>query len=285
MNLFNGLEIFYQYCQKVLKQSFEPDSTLFVWDEAIISEFPFEERKVLVSVMFPSPSGFQHVSISEINAFWGEKSVAEIACASRIARMSNVDREKRRSAFVVVVILHKLGLLQPSNEPTTTAINETALACPIIQMSSRVNLKNKYSASAFVSARVTDASPHRTLDEGAYVDMASDSVHSSPDKNPKYISLSCMKRSRTADNNDDIVDCGSTDFKSKLQQHYQKLHPHSLVSNILKYETLAVGKLFQSTITINDGAKISTFIGDPCVKKKEAEKSAAHKAYQAEAMR
>jgi hypothetical protein len=54
VNFFNCLQIFYEYVQKVMKQSFDP-SCLYDVSEEVITTIPYEVRRCIRAVVYPSP--------------------------------------------------------------------------------------------------------------------------------------------------------------------------------------------------------------------------------------
>lgn len=146
VNFFNCLSIFFKYTQRVLKQSFDPDS-LFRWRREVVRELPYEERWTLVSVSYPSPTGFCTVSNADVDDFWQGYKVEDVVLpVERYKKLSGQDRDKRRAVYVVVVQLHSLGLLTASNDPSPHALSSCRNACAAMILDNKLNLKNRFAS-------------------------------------------------------------------------------------------------------------------------------------------
>lgn len=144
VNLFNCIQIFYEFVQRVMKQSFNPEF-LFDIEEVIIREIPDEKVSYLISVLYPTPNGIQLLSNENINLFWGDTKIEDVVVPPVLLKnMTNRDIFKRRAVYVVVINLHKLNLLDSSNEPTVEALDKCHLACPPFLMENKMKLSHKY---------------------------------------------------------------------------------------------------------------------------------------------
>ena len=145
VTFFNCLQIFYEYVQKVMKQSFHPDC-LFDIEEEIIRSIPEEVKKYLISIAYPTPNGIEILSNDVIDTFWGKTEIKDVVLpAILLKNMTSKDIMKRRAVYVVIVKLHELNLLNSSNEPTVEALNKCILVCPALVMESQVKITHRYS--------------------------------------------------------------------------------------------------------------------------------------------
>lgn len=120
-----------------MRQSFAPDA-LFDTRREIICPFPLDEREVLLAVLVPTPTGWQRIDSSAIDEFWRGCRVEDIVRPlSGLSQLSNADINRRRAVYFVVVKLHEMGLLNSANEPTASALSQTALACKAVEMPKR----------------------------------------------------------------------------------------------------------------------------------------------------
>ena len=144
MNFFNCLPILFEYTSAVMKQSVTPDQIFDIRERTLSLVRPVQKR-LLVSVLFPSPQGVILVESDEVDAFWGAESVSDVVLpASLLSKLSKEDIAKRRACYVAVVRLHERGLLSASNEPTTLARNSCALKCPAFEVQDTMRLKHRY---------------------------------------------------------------------------------------------------------------------------------------------
>jgi len=147
VNFFNCISILYKYVQVVMHQSFNPEVSLFETATEIISKFPLQQRKVLLTIKYPTPDGILSVEAKQINDFWAGHDVADVVTPlDRLANLDVWDIEKRRAVYVVVLLLHKKGLLDTANHPTQHATANTKLVCEAYIMKPRIKIKNRFPA-------------------------------------------------------------------------------------------------------------------------------------------
>ena len=144
VTFFNCLQIFYEYIQKVMKQSFNPEC-VFDIEEELIRSIPEEVKKYFVSVAYPTPSGIEVLNNDVIDLFWGKTEIKDVVLP--VILLKNITPKeimKRRAVYVVIIKLHELNLLNSSNEPTVDALNKCHLSCPPLVMEAQVKITHKY---------------------------------------------------------------------------------------------------------------------------------------------
>jgi len=126
-----------------MKQAFDPSCLYDIYEE-VITTIPYEVRRCIKAVVYPSPQGLILVDIETIDAFWGPCMVKDVVLDELLKGMSSHDILKRRAVYAVVVTLHKEGLLNFNNEPTPLHAKETGKVCPPFEMKNRIKLKNSF---------------------------------------------------------------------------------------------------------------------------------------------
>ena len=148
VNFFNCMSIFYEYVAKVMKQSFDPE-VLFKVVEEVVRQLPQDITTYMVSIMYPTPSGAQMLSSDDVDAFWGNTNVRDVVLpAFLLKKMRVCEIAKRRAIYVLVVRLSEGGLLDNSNEPSVQALNRCKSACPVLTMTNRIKLTDKFRTNA-----------------------------------------------------------------------------------------------------------------------------------------
>mmetsp|Transcript_87212 Transcript_87212/g.182516 ORF Transcript_87212/g.182516 Transcript_87212/m.182516 type:complete len:833 (-) Transcript_87212:565-3063(-) len=142
--IFSGIELVYQYAQKVMGQSFRPEETMLHYEKEVVCRHPLEERNRLVRVTVPSPDGYFHVHAKEVDKFWGDIGLDDIAEPSRMKNWNGNKKEQRRFLYVVAVKLSQKGYINENNEPTAKALRETRHACEAMTMSAGIKIGAKY---------------------------------------------------------------------------------------------------------------------------------------------
>ncbi|CAE7328367.1 dcr-1, partial [Symbiodinium pilosum] len=110
VNLYNCLQMVYEYCAKTMGQSLNPED-LFTYEEKVICEYPRQVRKFIKEAKYPSPEGFQQVTLERVNARWGDTKLDSVLDPSRSRNLKTEDKEKRRFLYVVAIDMHERGLL------------------------------------------------------------------------------------------------------------------------------------------------------------------------------
>ena len=148
VNFFNCMSIFYEYVAKVMKQSFDPD-VLFEVVEEVVRQLPQDITTYMVSIMYPTPSGPLTLSSDDVDAFWGNTNVRDVVLpAFLLKKMRGCEIAKRRAIYVIVVRLSEGGLLDNANEPSVQALNGCKSACPVLTVTNRIKLTNKFRTNA-----------------------------------------------------------------------------------------------------------------------------------------
>ena len=143
VNFFNCLTILYEYIQGVMRQSFNPEKSIYSIKEEVVSRKPLEIRKTIESVSYPSPTGVRTITRNEVDSFWRGRDVSEVVVpADRLRNLRMLDIEKRRFVYYVVIILHREQLLLPNNRPTPVAKTETKHRCAAYIMDDRIHIKD-----------------------------------------------------------------------------------------------------------------------------------------------
>ena len=132
--------------------------------------YPPQTRKVVTEVKYPTPEGFVSLTAQDVNNYWGEVSLEDVLDPERCKKLKAEDKSKRRALYaplfqsiilmcfkvfqgfpkvsrpyeVVVVHMHRNGLLDEKNQPTAAAQSGTKLACPAFSMKPSVNVKSTY---------------------------------------------------------------------------------------------------------------------------------------------
>lgn len=137
VNLFNCTPLVYEFCSKVLRDSFDP---------ALLFEFD-ERGGGLDAVALPTPAGVVLVSRADADAHWGDIFVTDVTDPARRRGLSWADLDCMRLLYVAALKLHALGLLGHDNQPTPAALAETRAACPGFPREPRVRLRHRYDES------------------------------------------------------------------------------------------------------------------------------------------
>jgi hypothetical protein len=144
VNFFNCLQIFYEYVQRVMKQSCSPE-VLYDVEKEIVCIAPLATVLHVNAVSFPSPRGIVTVVKEDIDDYWGETDVRDVVLpADLLSKMSGFDIAKRRAVYVVVLRLHAEGFLNRSNEASVVALNGCLAACPSFFSESACKYTHKY---------------------------------------------------------------------------------------------------------------------------------------------
>ncbi|CAE8647706.1 unnamed protein product, partial [Polarella glacialis] len=115
VHFFNGLEIVYDWCQRVMGQSMQK--------EDLLRRASAELGGGLLEVRFPSADeGFQTVSLAEVDQYWGQVRVEDVVEPGRCRNLSRADKEHRRALFVAAVKLRSVGYVDGRNEPSAVQL-------------------------------------------------------------------------------------------------------------------------------------------------------------------
>ncbi|CAK9105364.1 unnamed protein product [Durusdinium trenchii] len=152
VNFFNALQIVYEYCAKTMGQSINPED-LFTYTEEVVCVYPMQTRRMVSEVKYPTPLGFQPVSIQEINEHWRDVKLEEVLDPDRTKRLKHEDMDKRRALFVVAIHMHRNRLLDAKNQPSAEALAGTKLACEAMPLKPGIKMKTtNYTAPAAAPA-------------------------------------------------------------------------------------------------------------------------------------
>ncbi len=149
LNVFNALQVLYEYVQKTMQQPFKPD-VLFEFIEEFVCASPRTTRKVLVATRYPSPDGIIEIDLKQVDQYWSGQRLEDVVDKARLRNCSQVDRERRRFAFVTVVDMATKGHLTAENQPSARALERTKHACPAYLIPSGLRLRNDYKHAEFV---------------------------------------------------------------------------------------------------------------------------------------
>ncbi|CAE7265164.1 DCL3A [Symbiodinium natans] len=158
VNLYNCLQMVYEYCAKTMGQSFNPED-LFTYDETVISVYPRQVRKFITEVKYPSPEGFLKVTLPQVNTRWGDTKLESVLDPNRSKNMKQEDKDKRRFLYVVAIEMHEKGLLDGNNQPSGRALHGNKLACEAFVMSPGLRLSTASYAKAVPAAPAAPAAP------------------------------------------------------------------------------------------------------------------------------
>lgn len=124
VTITNSRSIVRTYIAKALGQNGIKLDAVFVYREDIICEFPFQARKLLVEMRFPTPDGWSSMTDDGVDAHFQ----ASAACSSA--------SDEDRMVYVVAVFLHKQGYLDGSNRPEPRFLRKSQRACPALAVAS-----------------------------------------------------------------------------------------------------------------------------------------------------
>lgn len=144
MNIHNCVEIFQEYCCKVLSQSLNLDKAgICEVKEEVTRDAPREAevRKYLSRVHYPCPDGYTTVTLFRVNAHWGAVDV--ISLMGKRPKKA-LQAQRRRFLYTVVVEMHQKGYLTPRNEPSQKALAETKAAVEGVRVPSEVRLRDTF---------------------------------------------------------------------------------------------------------------------------------------------
>jgi len=139
VNLYNCLQMVYEYCAKTMGQSLNPED-LFTYDEKVICDYPRQVRKFITEVKYPSPEGFLKVTLEKVNGRWGDTKLETVLDPNRSKNMKQDDKDKRRFLYVVAIEMHERGLLDGNNQPSGKAVHGNKLACEAFTMNPGLRL-------------------------------------------------------------------------------------------------------------------------------------------------
>lgn len=145
VNVFNSKQIFNRYCSMALGTQVQPKKDLYTY-----SNEP-GERKILESIRYPTPDGWQFIWSDEYREFWKSELNMEsiFSSAERVKRKSASDKEEMCFVYVIVVRLRETGLLDSHNRPDSAKRFDTQRNCPLIQeRSSEIAIRNRVIQSA-----------------------------------------------------------------------------------------------------------------------------------------
>jgi endoribonuclease Dicer len=127
VTVFNGKQIFNQYCSKVLGQSVSPHLHLYSFDNNN-SNRPSIER-----VRFPTPRGWRSVDRQQSTLFWHNVPLDKLFPPNRSKNLTTAEKAELCIVYVVVITLRELGLLDRHNRPhqTVTTGDVVRHVCPL----------------------------------------------------------------------------------------------------------------------------------------------------------
>lgn len=126
VNVFNCKDILIKYCASLLGQSMNVSEELY--DYTVV---PGHSQKSLISVRYPTPTGWASIDLSAMLAHWKDIDMTEVFVSSRTKNMSKVHREELKFVYIVDVMLRKAGLLNMNNKPSEAAKDLAARRCPL----------------------------------------------------------------------------------------------------------------------------------------------------------
>eukprot|EP00929_Paragymnodinium_shiwhaense_P065753 TRINITY_DN32946_c1_g1_i4.p1 TRINITY_DN32946_c1_g1~~TRINITY_DN32946_c1_g1_i4.p1 ORF type:complete len:1025 (-),score=291.04 TRINITY_DN32946_c1_g1_i4:393-3467(-) len=261
ISIFNCVQMVNEYASRTMAASFRPEETMLHYDEEVICQFPPISRKKLVGVTLPSPDGFFDVRVKEVDAWWKDYDLADVADKARMKNWDSNDKELRRFQYVVAVKLSQKGLLDDNNQPSARALRETKHACAAWPMSAGVKIGVKYSKDG-LKAHGSHAGSSSAASALTGVDAAGRSLQGSspsplPSPSPSSGSGYSPSGSSPAIDNASDTSAGyrsvqlssspgeSGNFKGALNQVFP--------DGGLSYSTDADGSGFRSTVKLPDG--------------------------------
>eukprot|EP00747_Dinoflagellata_sp_TGD_P221049 gnl/TRDRNA2_/TRDRNA2_92948_c0_seq1.p1 gnl/TRDRNA2_/TRDRNA2_92948_c0~~gnl/TRDRNA2_/TRDRNA2_92948_c0_seq1.p1 ORF type:complete len:426 (-),score=59.54 gnl/TRDRNA2_/TRDRNA2_92948_c0_seq1:83-1276(-) len=265
VNFFNCLQIVYEYSQRTMQQSFDPQD-LYTYSEEVVCAYPRQVRKYISKVAYPSPQGMQQVTLQDVNRHWGEVALDDVLDHERCRNMDARDKEQRRMLYVVVLKMHQKELLNNDNQPSAYALASTKLACPAFKMEPRINIRN-----AFQHDALTRDMPHA----GGYPAYfsATESRHSSQD----FLATTILGNASPAPSAGVGADSHpAVNFKSVLNE-WALARQRRPANELIRYDTegcsLGNASGFRSTVAILFLDR--SFVGEVRSTKKAAEQAAA----------
>jgi len=150
VNIYNSVQIFLNYCGKVLGQSLNLTDTsqICVYRTEVIRTTPEPlTRRVLDAVHYPSPAGYITVRRRLVNEHWGSVGIGDVLVPGR--KLNGADDEERHRFFYTVVIdMHRRGYLTADNQPSAAARSETKAAIKGIPLPEAVALRDTFAPDA-----------------------------------------------------------------------------------------------------------------------------------------
>jgi hypothetical protein len=125
VSVYNCKQILNQYCSMTLGQSISPKAQLYEYqapaDTAGFVRQSQQQRKVLLSVRYPTPSGWQVKNSKDYTSFWSSDINLDLVFGEeeRIKKKSGPEREEMLFVYIVVVELRERGFLNAHNKPCT----------------------------------------------------------------------------------------------------------------------------------------------------------------------
>jgi hypothetical protein len=116
VNIFNCLQIFAEYIQKVCGNH-----------GAHMHDFYGDNDAEIEEVMFPTANGFYTISIEEVYNYWSEISLISFHSTDRLSKYSDNDTLRRQCIYLAIVKMHEQSLLDAHNKPTTEAAHYASI--------------------------------------------------------------------------------------------------------------------------------------------------------------
>ena len=137
VNVFNCKQIFNQYCSMVLGCSVSPKTALYKYIRN-------DSRKILSSIRFPTPNGWQSKTAANCGSFWQGEDMQRVFQAERVKKKSASEMEEMAFVYFIVVELHEKGHLDRNNRPDDSIRFATRRNCDLSQPQALpgINLKD-----------------------------------------------------------------------------------------------------------------------------------------------
>eukprot|EP01042_Synura_sphagnicola_P001116 gene1116-1256_t len=223
---------------------------------------------LILSVHYPTPSGFLVLYREDVDKFWAECNTAEvIRPLHRYKRLYSLERDELRAAYVVLVKLRELGLLAASNESLATeALSKTNAACDHM-------LKD---GSLILDSSFQDELQRRANGTGGTSIETSDDDDDDDDEVGQSSGLWFSGRKQVYANSDFLED-----YKSMLFKIIQQDNRGWAVNELVKYRMYFdhVFQCYKCVVKVERCAgplSKQTATGDRCRTKKAAERSASY---------
>ena len=119
VNVFNCKKIFNEYCNINLGESLNPKDQLYSYKRV-------GDRTVLNQVRYPTPSGWNYVTLDEFNSFWRDTDMDGIFLSARTKKKTSSQKEEMAFVYIAVVKLRQGGLLGQHNKPKPDVVMKSA---------------------------------------------------------------------------------------------------------------------------------------------------------------
>eukprot|EP00906_Rhabdomonas_costata_P003335 RCo005099 len=156
LDAINCLTLFYEYCQKVLGQSFKPEEELFAWGTQQVRAYPQEQSKKLRAIRYPSLEGWIIVTAATVAQCWEGRTLESVVDPTRLKKLKGKEKEMRMFAYVAMLQMADRGLLDSHFKASPVAVQMVKHMCSSRHMDSQAKFKNSYAgASVRVNPRTS----------------------------------------------------------------------------------------------------------------------------------